>query len=72
MCPSQFIDREDKRTTFEPEYREGFEQFIAQVLRPKFIDKIRISTVHEAFCVFLACTILIAFGFAASNIGEKV
>lgn len=72
MYPSNFKDRDHERTIFEPEDREGFERFIARVPRPNFIEKIRISTVEEAFYVILAWTILIAFGFAASNIGEKV
>jgi hypothetical protein len=72
MYPSHFKNRDHARTIFEPEDREGFEQFVAHVPRPKFIEKIRISTVEEAFYVILAWTILIAFGVAAGNIGEKV
>lgn len=70
--PSHFKGRDDERTIFEPEDTAGFNRFIARVPTPNFIEKIRISTVEEAFYVILAWTIIIAFGFAASNIGETV
>lgn len=70
--PSHFKGRDNERTIFEPEDTEGFNRFIARVPNPNFIEKIRISTVEEAFYVILAWTIVIAVGFAASNIGEKV
>lgn len=70
--PSHFKGRDDERTIFEPEDAEGFNRFIAHVPKPNLIEKIRISTVGEAFYVILAWTIVIAFGVAASNIGEKI
>ncbi len=72
MHPSFFKDRDIERTIFEPEDALGFERFIARVPKPNFIEKIRISTVEEAFYVILAWTLLIGLGFAFSNIGEKV
>lgn len=72
MAPSQFRDRDDERTIFEPEDVEGFERFIASVPRPTFLERIRVSTVEEAVYVLLAWTILVAFLFAATNIGEQI
>ena len=72
MAPSHFKARDDERTIFEPEDTEGFEQFVARVPKPNFIEKIRISSVEEAMYVILAWTILIALGVAASNIGERI
>lgn len=72
MYPSDFKDRDDERTIFEPEDREGFERFIARIPPPDFIQKIRTSTVEDAFYVILAWTILIGLGFAISNIGQRV
>ena len=70
--PSHFKGRDDERTIFEPEDGEGFNRFIARVPKPSLIEKIRTSTVEEAFYVILVWTVVIAFGFAASNIGEKI
>lgn len=72
MYPSRFKERDHARTIFEPEDFQGFNQFVARVPQPNTVEKIRISTVEEAFYVILAWTLLIGFGFAFSNIGEKV
>lgn len=70
--PTHFKGRDDERTIFEPEDREGFERFVARVPKPDWLEKIRISTVEEAFYVILAWTLFIGFIFAFSNIGERV
>lgn len=72
MAPSHFKGRDDERTIFEPEDREGFERFVARVPKPDWLEKIRISTVEEAFYVILAWSLFIGFIFAFSNIGERV
>lgn len=72
MYPGEFKDRDAERTIFEPEDFQGFNQFVARVPQPSFIEKIRISTVEEAFYVILAWSLFIGFIFAFSNIGERV
>ena len=72
MYPSQFKGRDHARTIFEPEDFQGFNQFVVRVPHPNWIEKIRISTVEEAFYVILAWSLFLGFIFAFSNIGEKV
>ena len=70
--PSQFRGRDDERTIFEPEDADGFDRFIRSVPKPDWLEKIRISTVEQAFYVILAWSLFLGFIFAFSNIGEKV
>lgn len=72
MYPSHFKDRDLERTIFEPKDFQGFNQFVARVKRPDWLEKIRISTVEEAFYVILAWSLFIGFIFAFSNVGERV
>ncbi len=70
--PSFFRDRDDERTIFEPEDTQGFDQFVASVPKPNWIEKIRDSTVEEAFYVILIWSLFLGFIVAFSNTGEKV
>ena len=72
MYPGQFKDRDHARTIFEPEDAQGFDRFVAGVPKPDWLEKIRISTVDEAFYVIVAWSILIGFIVAFSKIGENV
>ncbi len=72
MYPSQFLERDHARTIFEPDDLPGFNQFVARVPAPNWIEKIRISTVEEAFYVILAWSLFLGFIFAFSDVGERL
>ncbi len=72
MYPSKFKGRDETRTIFEPEDAHGFDMFVARIPKPDWLEKIRISTVEEAYYIILALILFAGFCLAVSNIGAWV
>lgn len=69
--PSNFLGRDNERTIFEPEDTQGFDRFVARVPMPNWIERMRSSTVEDAFYTLLIWSLLLGFIFASSNIVEN-
>lgn len=69
--PSQLGDQPDyARTLFEPEDTREFDQFVARIPRPNFIQQIGMTPVGEAVSLTIGSIILLGFFWVVGKLLE--
>lgn len=69
--PSNFRDQpDDHRTLFEPEDTEGFDQFIARIDKPSWLQRVSITPVGEATELVIGLVILLGLFWALGEVME--
>src|SRR5690606_28810349 len=71
QSPSQFRDKPDyARTLFEPEDTREFDQFVARIPAPTFLEKVAMTPVGEAVSLVIGSIILFGFFWLLGKVLE--